>query len=179
MKKYLSDVWEILETLIIASIAIFLIYKYVAQPFVVEGASMQPNFYTGDYLLVDEITFKLEHPERGEVIVFRNPQDTKEFFIKRVIGLPGDTIIVGNGTIYVNGKQVNQSYLPAGMTTPGNETVVLGSNQYFVVGDNRIVSYDSRSWGPLNSNLIVGIVRLRFWPLDELKLFTYPYATGK
>lgn len=179
MRKYLLDVWEILETLLIASVAIFLIYKYIAQPFVVEGASMQPNFYSGDYLLVDEVTYRFEKPERGQIIVFHNPQDTKEFFIKRIVGLPGDKVVVGNGTIYVNGRQINQNYLPAGMTTPGNETVVLGSGQYFVVGDNRIVSYDSRSWGPLNGNLIVGMVRLRFWPLNELKIFTYPYAAGQ
>ncbi|MCL5016244.1 MAG: signal peptidase I [Patescibacteria group bacterium] len=178
MKKYLLDVWEILETLIIASVSILIIYKYIAQPFVVEGASMQPNFYSGDYLLVDEISYRFEHPERGQVIVFHNPQDTKEFYIKRIVGLPGDKVVIGNGTINVNGQQVNQSYLPSGMPTSGNETVVLGKDQYFVLGDNRVVSYDSRSWGPLNGNLIVGVVRLRFWPFNEFKVFTYPNATG-
>ncbi|MCL5006667.1 MAG: signal peptidase I [Patescibacteria group bacterium] len=178
MKKYLLDAWEILETIIVAVAAIFLIYTYVAQPFVVDGSSMQPNFQNGDYLLVDEITYRFEKPERGQVIVFHNPQDTKEFYIKRIVGLPGDTVKVDNGQVIVDGQPINQSYLPSGTQTPGNETVLLGKDQYFVVGDNRLISYDSRSWGPLNGSLIVGVVRLRFWPLNELHIFTYPYATG-
>ena len=167
-----------MEILLIAAISIFLIYRYVAQPFVVEGSSMQPNFQSGDYLLVDELTYHFEQPERGQVIVFRNPQDTKEFYIKRIIGLPGDKITVENNNVYVNGQLLHESYLPPGLPTPGNETVVLGKGQYFVMGDNRILSYDSRSWGPVDSNLIIGVVRVRFWPFNELHIFEYPYAVS-
>ena len=180
MKKYLLDVWEVLETLIVAFVSILLIYEFVAQPFKVEGVSMQPNFQNGDYLLVDELTYRFQNPERGQVIVFHNPQDVKEYYIKRIIGLPGDTITIENNQVYVNGKLLSESYLPPGLPTPGNETVVLKKSpaQYFVMGDNRILSYDSRYWGPVDRNLIVGVVRLRFWPLDELKFFNYSYATS-
>ncbi len=180
MKKYLLDVWEVLETLIVAFVSILLIYEFVAQPFKVEGVSMQPNFQNGDYLLVDELTYRFQNPERGQVIVFHNPQDVKEYYIKRIIGLPGDTVTIENNQVYVNGKLLHESYLPPGLPTPGNETVVLKKNpaQYFVMGDNRILSYDSRYWGPVDRNLIVGVVRLRFWPLGELKFFNYSYATS-
>ncbi|MDE2099735.1 MAG: signal peptidase I [Patescibacteria group bacterium] len=180
MKKYLLDVWEVLETLIVAFVSILLIYEFVAQPFKVEGVSMQPNFQNGDYLLVDELTYRFQNPERGQVIVFHNPQDVKEYYIKRIIGLPGDTVTIENNQVYVNGKLLSESYLPPGLPTPGNETVVLKKSpaQYFVMGDNRILSYDSRYWGPVDRNLIVGVVRLRFWPLDELKFFNYSYATS-
>lgn len=178
MRKFLWSLFEFVETVAIAVVAVILIRAYVAQPFLVSGASMEPNFNNGNYLLVDELTYRFRTPERGEVIVFRYPQNPQTFYIKRVIGLPGETVVIDNGKIAVtetNGKKINlnETYLPREYMT-GNYNVKLESGQYFVMGDNRNFSYDSRSWGPLPNSLIIGMVRLRLWPVNEVMAFSAP-----
>lgn len=172
MKQFLMPLWEVFEILAVAIISIFLIYHFIAQPFVVNGASMQPTFISGnswygsEYVIVDEITYHFDSPTRGQIIVFHDPLDESEFFIKRIIGLPGDVVSVNNGKVYVNGGVLPEPYLPAGLATTGDATYSkLGPGQYFVMGDNRQESFDSRSWGPVSSNEIVGVVRvgLRLW----------------
>ncbi|HUY69536.1 MAG TPA: signal peptidase I [Candidatus Tyrphobacter sp.] len=182
-------VLEIAEILFIALAAVFIVKSYVAQPFVVQGSSMEPNFGPGDYLLVDELSPRFESLKTGEVVVFRYPQDPSEFFIKRIIGLPGDKVTIENGRVYVNGKELSETYLPQGTETClsssysldscGNETVDLTADQYFVMGDNRAVSYDSRSWGPVAANLMMGVVRVRLLPPTEFKIFSYSSANQK
>ncbi len=155
-----------------AAIAIIIAcaFKFLAQPFLVQGASMEPNFDDGDFLLVDEISYRFKEPERGDVIVFHAPTEEKQYYIKRVIGLPGETIVVENGEVFVNGVELKEEYLSQGMATrtiQQNE-FTLGANQFFVLGDNRIMSFDSRNWGPLEREKIVGLVQLRLWPLQFL-----------
>lgn len=125
---------------------------------------MEPNFESGDYLLVDEVTYRLREPDRGEVIVFRNPSNENEFYIKRVIGLPGESVVIEDGRVLIDGEQIKESYLPKGQNLKGEYVFKLGIDEYFVMGDNRSQSFDSRSWGPLDNDLIIGVVRLRFWP---------------
>ena len=167
MKQFLLPILEILEILAVVLVAIYIIYGFVAQPFLVQGASMEPNFSTGDYLLVDEMTYRLREPERGEIIVFKNPNNESEFFIKRIIGLPGEQVIVSDGNVLINGELLSEKYLVPGTEVTGEYVFQLGEGQYFVMGDNRPQSYDSRRWGSLGENLIVGMVRLRFWPPSE------------
>lgn len=173
MKPFLYSLKETAEIAIIAAVAVFLIRGFLIQPFLVSGASMEPNFFSGDYLLIDEVTYRLRPPERGEIVVFRYPQDEKSFFVKRIIGLPGERLKFRNGEIivfsekYPNGFTLNESYLPAGAETSGQE-VSVNENEYFVLGDNRLRSFDSRNWGKLPQRDIVGLVRLRLWPIDKV-----------
>jgi signal peptidase I len=176
MKQFLLPLWEVFEILAVALISIFVIYGFIAQPFQVQGASMEPNFYTKQYLIVDEISYRFRVPERGEVIVFHNPRNESEFYIKRIIGLPGETIEIKNSQVTIINKDnpkglvLDESYLPAGTEMPGDGTFTTGEDEYFVMGDNRLQSFDSRSWGPVKKSEIVGVVRLRIWPFN---LFTY------
>lgn len=149
------------------------------QPFLVSGASMEPNFSTGNYLLIDEITYRLRAPERGEVIVFRYPNNPSVYYIKRVVALPGERIIIKDGAVKIfnnqhpEGLKLNEFYLSKGLKTFGNIDVVLDRDDYFVLGDNRNFSYDSRSWGSLPKDNIVGIARLRIFPIESARAFNY------
>jgi signal peptidase I len=173
MKKFLVPVWEVFEVVIISFISITLVYKFVAQPFIVNGASMEPTFLNNDFLLVDELVYRFREPVRGEVIVFKNPRNEDEYYIKRIIGLPGESIIIESGSVFVEGERLDEEYLSeANMSVPGSYEFELGLDEYFVMGDNRLESADSRLWGPLDEEKIIGTVRFRFWPAKRFELFT-------
>ncbi|MCL4391978.1 signal peptidase I [Patescibacteria group bacterium] len=183
MRKVFWSIVEMLETIAIAVAAVILVRAFVAQPFLVSGSSMVPTFQNGDYLLVDELTYHFRTPERGEVIVLRYPKDPAEYFIKRVIGLPGETVTIKDGRVMVTDQSehlvLNEPYIDQPMNVSQNFTETLGSNEYFVMGDNRNYSYDSRSWGPVPSSDIVGVVRLRLWPFQDIAAFGAPaYGTS-
>jgi signal peptidase I len=191
MRKFLSSLLEVLEVAVIAVVAVFIVRTYLVQPFLVSGSSMSPTFENGDYVLVDELTYHLRAPERGEVVVFHDPQDYATYFIKRVIGLPGEKVVIKNNSITVyntahpNGFALDESYLPAGTPvgpgdctggtlSDGACTYNLDPNTYLTLGDNREFSYDSRDWGPLPAKNIVGLVRVRLWPLNAITAFAAP-----
>ena len=173
MKKFLYSFWETIEVALIAIIAVFVIRTFLIQPFLVSGASMEPNFSSGDYLLIDELTYYFKEPERGDVVVFHYPGNESTFYIKRVIGLPGERLSFKDGRVIVfnvdhpGGGSLEETYLPQDLQTSGSE-VVLNEGTYFVMGDNRSFSFDSRSWGPLDKRKIVGVVRLRLWPFNKV-----------
>lgn len=176
MKKILWSIFEVAETVIIAVIAVFLVRTFIAQPFLVSGASMEPMFQNGDYLLIDELSYYFREPQRGEVIVFRYPSDPRSFYIKRIIALPGETIEVRDGSVFVSNndnKPLSESYIHV-QDTGGNVVTELKENEYFVMGDNRPFSFDSRSWGPLERSDIVGVARLRLWPVSKAMAFSAP-----
>jgi signal peptidase I len=178
MRRFWLSVWEVIEVVLIAVITVFIIRNFLAQPFLVSGASMEPNFSHGNYLLVDEITYRFREPARGDVVVFRSPQDRKTFFIKRVIGLPGEQVDVSDGKLRLFGKEgneitVDESYLIQG-DTPGNVHLTLEEGEFLVLGDNRNNSFDSRNWGPLDRESIIGIVRLRLFPFDKIEVIDTP-----
>ena len=145
---------------------------YVAEPYVVSGASMDPTFTTGDYLIVDKLSYKLGEPKRNTVIVFRYPNDPTKNFIKSIIGLPGDTVTEVGNTIRITnpenprGFEIDQSYVTHPLS--GSFQKTLGKDEYFVLGDNRAESFDSRYWGVLRGEYILGKPILRLWPLGEL-----------
>ena len=182
MRKFFASFLEVLEVAVIAVVAVFIVRTYFVQPFLVSGSSMAPNFSNGDYVLVDELTYHLRTPERGEVVVVHDPYDYSTYFIKRVIGLPGEKVAIKNNTVtvfnaqYPNGLTLDESYLPTGTITLAQttDTYMLSSSTYLLFGDNRQFSFDSRSWGPLPKNDIVGLVRIRLWPLNELTAFAAP-----
>src|SRR3989344_5221404 len=148
--KLKSTVWEVVKMVVITLIIVVPIRTYIAQPFIVSGASMDPTFRDHEYLIVDELSYYLREPARGEVIIFRFPQDRGKFFIKRIIGLPGETLTIKDNEVSVKqGEQtikINETYLTNQPTLSDTETK-LGVGEYFVMGDNRQVSYDSRMWG--------------------------------
>ena len=179
MKSFLLSLWEVLEVVIIAVVTVMLIRTFLMQPFLVSGASMEPNFSSGNYLIIDELTYRLRNPQRGEVIVFKSPQSLSTYYIKRIVGLPGEKVVIGGGLVSVynqenpKGLKVSESYLPPELKTAGNLSVDLKDKEYFVLGDNRNYSYDSRSWGVLKEKYIIGIVRLRLLPVTEIEAFSY------
>lgn len=171
---------EMLKVAVLAGITIALIRYYLFKPFYVKGASMEPNFHEKEYLIIDELSFRFREPVRGEVIVFRFPEDPKEYFLKRVIGLPGETIKITEGKIYIynnenpEGFELKESYLPETLITQGDRTSKIGENQLFVLGDNRPNSFDSRRFGPIDKSLVVGRAWLRGWPPNKLAVFSTP-----
>ena len=175
-RKFLSAAWEILEVVFIAVVTVFIIRSFLVQPFLVSGASMEPNFKDGNYLLVDEITYRFREPLRGEVVIFRYPLDPSTFFIKRIIGLPGERVVSQNGQIRIfsDGQEIflDEEYLLS--RSVDNFDSKLGEDKYFVLGDNRNHSFDSRNWGAVSRKDIVGMARLRILPLRDFGLFEAP-----
>jgi signal peptidase I len=168
------------KTLIIALVIVIPIRYFIFQPFFVQGQSMEPNFENGDYLIVDEISYRFQDPQRGEVVVFRYPQNPSLRYIKRIIGLPGETVEIKNGVITIyqgnsNREVLDESnYLSPILQTPGDLRMTLNENEYFVLGDNRLASYDSRRWGILPQKNIIGRVFFRAWPLTVLAKIEIP-----
>lgn len=168
-EKKESGLWEFIKVVVISVAIVLPIRAYIAQPFIVSGASMEPNFHDGEYLIIDELTYAFRKPERGEVIVFRYPLNTSEFFIKRIIGLPGETVEIKNGKILINGEVFPETYISAEIKkeTLPSLAAKLDMNDYFVLGDNRPKSSDSRFWGALPKDKIMGRALLRLWPVAK------------
>jgi signal peptidase I len=168
---------NIIETVrfVVTVFALWLIIRiFLVQPFLVDGASMSPNFETNDYLIVDKLSYFFREPTRGDVIVFKYPSDTSKYFIKRIIGLPGETVTVrdGNTTVKtVAGRDVhiNETFV---QNTSDNDAKVLtlGAGEYFVMGDNRNQSFDSRAWGPLDKKYIGGRALVRLYPFNKIDI---------
>lgn len=173
-------IFEMVKIAVLAGITIGLIRYYLFKPFYVKGASMEPNFFEKEYLIIDELTYRFREPQRGEVIVFRYPENPKEYFLKRIIGLPGETIKISGGQVVIyngdhpEGVTIDESYLPLDLLTEGDRVIKISDTQYFLMGDNRPNSYDSRRFGPVDSSLIVGRAWLRGWPISRAQTFKAP-----
>ena len=179
IKKYAAGAWELLKIIIIALIIVLPIRYYLFQPFIVKGESMIPNFQSGDYLIVDEISYRFSQPQRGDVIVLKYPLDQTQRFIKRIIGLPGETVEVKDGkiNIFKDGQILTlgeKKYLPDLKATDGDVKVALKDNEYFVLGDNRPYSYDSRRWGVLPKEDIIGRALIRLFPISSISYLPEP-----
>ncbi len=165
---------EIIKFIIIALIIIIPVRKFIAQPFIVSGPSMDPTFVTGQYLIVDRLSYRFQPPQRNDVIVFKYPNNPKIFYIKRIIGLPGETVSVNSGKVTITNKEnpagfeLNEDYIAKTHRVSDTFTITLTDNDYFVMGDNRAESSDSRQWGPLDKKFIVGRPFFRLIPLDIL-----------
>jgi len=181
IKSFFLFVWEIFKIVVMALAIVIPIRYYLFQPFFVRGQSMEPTFTNGDYLIIDELSYRFSQPERGDVIVFKYPNNPSNRYIKRIIGLPGERVEVRSSEVIVSTKDGNrvlneEMYLPDGLSTPGNTMLLLGDDEYFVLGDNRPLSSDSRAWGALKIEYIVGKVFLRAFPLTAfLKIETPVY----
>jgi signal peptidase I len=166
---------ELLKVVIISLAIIIPVRFFLIQPFYVKGASMEPNFYDNEYLVIDEISYRFKDPARGEIIVFRYPKDPREYFIKRIIGLPGEKVAIKNGNVYINGVRLDESeYLAPEEQTIHDGVWMLKADEYFILGDNRQYSLDSRKFGPVDRSYIIGRAWVRGWPFDKLTVFEIP-----
>ena len=181
-KSFFSEIkdfsFETIKIVVISLIIIVAIRTYVMQPFFVSGKSMEPNFHNGDYLIVDEISYRLDEPKRGDVIIFRYPKNPKEFFIKRIIGLPEERVEIKNSQIIIYNNENEEGlivdenlYIPVSTTTSGDVNIILKSDEYYVLGDNRNASADSRIWGALEEHFIIGKAWIRAWPVGDFSVF--------
>jgi signal peptidase I len=179
-KRVLRSIGELLQVALIVTAIVLPIRYFLVQPFYVKGASMEPNFQDHQYLIIDELTYRFRAPERGEICVFRYPNDPSQFFIKRIIGLPGETVSVSGGRVTVTtvgGKTSmldESAYLASDVITSGEKSTTLGTDEYFVLGDNRTNSLDSRIFGVVPKSNIVGRVMLRGWPVSTVTWFATP-----
>jgi signal peptidase I len=181
--RFRTSFWgEILQIVVISLVIVIPFRIYVAQPFLVSGPSMDDTFANGQYLIVDELTYQFRNPVRGEVVIFRYPLDTKKYFIKRIIGLPGETIQIKNDAVTIckpdcqtdkNKFVLNEPYVKLDKLNPPrpDSIATLKADEYFVLGDNRSVSSDSRIWGSVKRDLIAGRPFLRLFPLNKINLF--------
>jgi len=173
-REMLAFFWETIKIVVVSLIIILPIRYYVVQPFFVKGASMESNFEDGDYIFVDELSYGFGDPERGDVVIFRYPLDQSQFFIKRVIGLPNETVEIKEGKVIIYNQQnpmgfvLVESYLDVDQETQGTFRMKLDGNDYYVLGDNRLRSSDSRVWGALNRSLITGKAFIRLWPFSKV-----------
>lgn len=183
IKKHIHSFWEIIEFAIIALLIVIPIRAFIAQPFVVSGTSMVPTFKNGDYLIIDEISYRFEEPERGDVVIFKYPKDTSKYFIKRIIGLPGETVEINGSAIKIyndehpDGFMLDEPYI-ANKSSNFSKTAV-SKDSYFVMGDNRPASSDSRFWGLVPKKLLVGRAFIQLLPFDRLGTFPGEHSFAK
>ena len=161
---------DILQVIVFAVSIFLFIYLLVMQPHKIKGSSMEPDFHDMEYLLTDKVTYRFGEPKRGDVIVFKSPPDYKDEFIKRIIGLPGDRVMIRNGRVYVNGQVINEPYLMPNQYTSAGTIAIEGQeltvppNNFFVLGDNRDHSFDGRNFGFIDKSKITGRAWLVYWP---------------
>lgn len=168
-EKNRTDFWKEFAKLVLLSLIIVIPFRlYIAQPFIVDGASMDPTFEDGEYLIVDELSYRFREPERGEVLIFKYPLDPSKYFIKRIIGLPGEKVTIKDGVVTIVNKEhaggflLNEPYIKLTKVEEGE--TILKDDEYFVMGDNRLQSADSRIWGPVPRKNIIGRPIVRFIP---------------
>ena len=175
--KKRNPYWEISKFVFAVLIIVTPVRWFIAQPFLVSGASMVPTIDANEYLVVDKVSYHFHEPERGDIVIFQYPLDTSIYFIKRVIGLPGETVIVHNGGVVVRGvdgsvRQLNEKYVVnAENMKKEMSTTTLAADEFFLMGDNRDASSDSRSWGPLPRKYMIGRALVSLYPLKDFGLF--------
>ena len=169
-----SVIWETLQTLVLAGLLIVFFRTFIFQNFVVEGSSMVPTLIQGDRLIVSRLSYFLGKPKRGDIIVFQYPYGPERDFVKRIIGQPGETIAIQNGQVFINGRPLPPEDYVQNKSSDAMAPVTLGDDEYFVMGDNRTGSSDSRSWGPLQKHFIIGKAWLIYYPFKHLKFLQHP-----
>lgn len=174
MRLFLENVLYIITAIVLALI----VQKFIIRPFVVNGESMSPTLETGDYLLIDEVSYKLHNPERGDVVVFKAPPEPTKYFIKRIIGLPGETVSINGQTVTIKNQEHPEGFALSekfiAHPSLNNIEINVPKDQYFVMGDNRAGSYDSRSWGTLPKANLKGRALIRLLPIKQIN-----YLPGK
>jgi len=178
LRQLWAFILDFIETIVV-SLAIFaVVYLFLFQPHQVDGRSMEPNFHNGEYILTDKVSYRLHEPKRGDVVVFHSPQDIRVDFIKRIVAIPGDKVEVKDGYTYLNGERLSEPFInDPGKVAPGRfikegQSVTVAADEYIVMGDNRLHSSDSREWGFVDKNRIVGRAFFRYWPPSSFGLLS-------
>jgi len=180
VKAIIYFVMDILQTIAFVGSLFIVVYLFIMMPNQVKGASMEPTFQSGDYILTSKITYKLRPIERGDVVVFKSPRNPDIEYIKRIIGLPGDKILVSNGQVFVNDQLINENYISANTNLwengylKENEPIIVPKNYVFVMGDNRPRSSDSRDFGPVPISSVEGVVFYRYFPPQKAGFIKNP-----
>lgn len=178
MQKIREFLAELLETVLISLVIIVPVRFFIIQPFFVKGQSMEPNFHENDYLIVDELSYRFRQPQRGEVVVLKSQTLQNQNLIKRIVGLPNETVDIENGIVSICQQttctRLREPYLSPEQITDGKIRMTLGPNDFFVLGDNRQFSYDSRRWGVLSRSDMIGRVWVRLWPMGNATVFAAP-----
>ncbi len=176
-KREGSMVWEVLKYTVISLIIVAPFRIFIAQPFIVSGDSMVDTFHAKEYLIVDQLTYRRVEPERGDVVIFKYPLDPSVYFVKRVLALPGETIRIDHGIVSIQASsttapvRLDEPYVSSGAPTAKPLVITLEKDEYFVLGDNRKESSDSREWGPLQRKFIVGRAFARVFPLSRMSVW--------
>ena len=169
-----SIIWETLQTLVLAGLLIVFFRTFIFQNFVVEGSSMFPTLMQGDRLIVSRLSYFLGEPDREDIIVFQYPYGPERDFVKRIIGLPGETVAIQNGQVFINGNPLPPEDYVKNKSSDTMPPVTLSDDEYFVMGDNRTGSSDSRSWGPLQKHFLIGKAWLIYFPLKHFQFLKHP-----
>lgn len=182
--SFINFVLDLVKIVVISLAIIIPVRYFLIQPFYVQGSSMEPNFKNSEYLIIDEVSYNFNSPRRGDVVVFKYPRNQQEYFIKRIIGLPGEKVKFRDGDIYIyndiyeHGIKLEEEYLPeeteSYYSKEEEKTIELEEDEYYVLGDNRNSSRDSRSFGPIKEDMIIGRAMFRGWPLDKIEFFQPP-----
>lgn len=162
--KKSSFFMEILQSLLVAAVLAFIIHTFIMQNFRIPSGSMEPTLQIQDYIFASKITYRLNEPKRGDIVVFKYPQDTSRYFVKRLIAVGGETVALKGSELYIDGQLVPEDYLPQGMIFSDYGPVTVSEGNYFMLGDNRNNSSDSRDWGYVSRDLIVGKEIFIYWP---------------
>lgn len=176
VKKIFAFFLDIIETIVVAASLFVIVYLFFLQPHQVIGNSMIPNFHDQEFILTDKISYRFRKPMRGEIVVFKSPEDKDKDFIKRIIGLPQDTVSISTGKVFINGNVLSEEYLDPDLRTPAGKFLqefnafVVPVDSYMVFGDNRLNSSDSRAWGPVSIKNIVGKALFVYWPPQRFRL---------
>jgi len=171
---------ELVKVAVLAAVVIVFIRHFLFKPFYVRGASMEPNFYNKEYLIIDELSYRLRDPQRGEVVVFEYSGTPKDYFLKRIVGLPGERVKVSDGQVIVYNKEypeglaLKEIYLTDSLATAGERIISLKQDEYFVLGDNRPNSFDSRRFGAVVKDQFVGRAIFRGWPFNRIEIIKAP-----
>ncbi len=184
MRRGSIAILDALEPVVVAFAIFMMVYLFLFQPHKVDGRSMYPNFYDKEYILTDKVSYQRGDPRRGDVVVFHAPPPYDSDFIKRIIGMPGESIMVKGGKIFLNGSMLDEEYLPGDYVTTEKSflregvpyTIPIG--YYMVFGDNRSFSSDSREWGPISRKSIVGKAWIRYWPINRIGITPHQTYTN-
>ena len=180
IRNVIDFVMDVLETVTFVGSLFIVVYLFIMQPNQVKGASMEPTFYSGDYIFTSKVTYKFRTLNRGDVVVFKSPKNPDIEYIKRITGLPGDKVRIATSNVYVNGVLINEPYISDktslwdGGYVKENDELTIPSDEIFVMGDNRPRSSDSREFGPVKIDSIIGQVFFRYFPLNKMGPITDP-----
>jgi len=184
VKAGIDFVMDILETVVFIGSLFIVVYLFVMQPNQVKGASMEPSFISGDYIFTSKVTYKFRPINRGDVVVFKSPKNADIEYIKRIVGLPGDKIMIKDSEVYVNGTKLTENYIAAktnlweGGFSKDGEPITVPDGDIFVMGDNRPRSSDSREFGPVPESSVIGQVFYRYFPTNKMGTIDNPFPVN-